>query len=65
MLRFIQSKGICVIPKTEQPTRLAENIDICFDLSEDDSKKIKTLNKGTRIVDPKTRPIYSYLPLFD
>lgn len=52
-LRWLCQKGISSIPKTSSIERLKENIDI-FDFSLDDSdiRKIDSLNKNMRFVNP-------------
>jgi D-xylose reductase len=46
-------RGTSVIPKSNQPSRLAENISLFdFSLSEDDMKQIASLNKNRRFNDP-------------
>lgn len=57
LLRFVVQIGVATIPKSVNPGRIRENIDI-FDFSLDDSdmKKLKSLDRGSagRILDFKT-----------
>ncbi|KAL3289110.1 hypothetical protein HHI36_003551 [Cryptolaemus montrouzieri] len=47
MLRFLIQRGFGVIPKSVNPSRIKENIDIFnFELDENDIAKLKQLNKG-------------------
>lgn len=54
---LIQQPGIAAIPRTMDPTELAENIDVFdFSLSEDEMERISALrDKNLRIVDPEVR----------
>lgn len=53
LLRWATQRGISVIPKSNQPDRLAESLDVCsFDLTEDELRKIGTLNQNLRFNDP-------------
>ena len=46
-LRFLVQRGISVIPKSKSESRLKENIDVFdFTLTDDDIKKIMTLDRG-------------------
>lgn len=54
LLRHTVQKGIAAIPKSTNPERLRQNIDIFdFKLGADDMKKLDELNKGpvARILD--------------
>lgn len=54
LLRFLLQLGVAVLPKSVKAHRMAENKDILgFALTEDDMKKIKTLDK---YVSYKTNP---------
>lgn len=54
LLRFLLQRGILILPKSVKAHRMAENKDILgFALTEDDMKKIKTLDK---YVSYKTNP---------
>lgn len=53
LLRWATQRGIAVIPKSNNPGRLAQNLDVlAFDLSEDEIKQISGLDKGLRFNDP-------------
>lgn len=48
-LRFIIQSGLVAIPKSTNPKRIKENIDIFdFVLDEDDMKTLETLDKGKK-----------------
>lgn len=60
LLRWSTQRGIAVIPKSNNPSRLAENLaNTEFDLTEDEIKEISSLNKNLRFNDPGF-----YLPNF-
>jgi len=53
LLRWATQRGIAIIPKTNNPDRLAANLQCdTFDLSESDIKKISALNISLRLNDP-------------
>lgn len=53
LLRWSTQNKIAVIPKSNNPKRLASNLDVCsFDIKEDDLKKIDGLDIRTRFNDP-------------
>ena len=53
LLRWATQRGVAVIPKSNNPGRLAQNLDVLsFDLSEDDIKEISALDKDLRFNDP-------------
>jgi len=52
LLRWATQQGIAVIPKSNDETRLKQNLECdSFDLSEEDMKKISALNIGLRVRD--------------
>lgn len=52
LLRFTIQRGLIAIPKSTNPKRIKENIDIFdFALDEEDVKALSELNKDTRIID--------------
>jgi D-xylose reductase len=63
LLRWATQRGIAVIPKSNDKTRLAQNLDVCsFDLAEDEIKKISALNQNIRFNNPV---LYGFdLPIF-
>ncbi|EAR92224.1 aldo/keto reductase family oxidoreductase (macronuclear) [Tetrahymena thermophila SB210] len=66
LLGFLLNQGLSVIPKTDKPSRLKENIDsINVKLSEEDFKELETLNKNQRTIDPSVMAMFSYVPFFD
>ncbi|EXJ83960.1 NAD(P)H-dependent D-xylose reductase xyl1 [Capronia epimyces CBS 606.96] len=53
LLRWATQRGIAVIPKSNKPARLAENLDCCsFDLTKDEIDAISGLNLRLRFNDP-------------
>ncbi|EEP81771.1 NAD(P)H-dependent D-xylose reductase [Uncinocarpus reesii 1704] len=53
LLRWATQRGIAVIPKSNNPMRLALNLDVNrFDLTEDEIKAISGLNRGLRFNNP-------------
>ncbi|KAI4281220.1 MAG: hypothetical protein L6R35_005699 [Caloplaca aegaea] len=53
LLRWATQRGVAVIPKSNDPGRLAQNLDVLgFDLEEEDIKAIGGLDKGLRFNDP-------------
>ncbi|KAF8512150.1 NADP-dependent oxidoreductase domain-containing protein [Hysterangium stoloniferum] len=54
LLRWATQRGIAVIPKTNNATRLVQNFAVNdFDLSEEEIKSISALNSGLRFNDPQ------------
>ena len=53
LLRWSTQRNIAVIPKSNDPKRLAQNLDVVgFDLGQDELEKINGLDKGLRFNDP-------------
>ena len=53
VLRFGYERGCSVIPKSINPERIGQNLDIFgFALSKEDMEKIKTLDRHMRFNDP-------------
>ncbi|KAF7188803.1 putative NAD(P)H-dependent D-xylose reductase xyl1 [Pseudocercospora fuligena] len=53
LLRWATQRGIAVIPKSNNQSRLAQNLDVCsFDLSDAEIKQISALDKGLRFNNP-------------
>lgn len=53
LLRWSTQRGVAVIPKSNNQSRLAQNLDVCsFDLSDQDLKDISALNTGLRFNNP-------------
>jgi D-xylose reductase len=53
LLRWATQRDVAVIPKSNNPDRLAQNLDVCsFDLSSDEIEKISSLDKGLRFNNP-------------
>jgi D-xylose reductase len=62
LLRWATQRGICVIPKSNDPARLSQNLDCCgFDLIEDEIQAISALDRGLRFNDPSD---YTSIKLF-
>lgn len=52
LLKHAVQKGICVIPKSTNPQRLRENINIFdFTLDEEDINEMNALDRGARLLD--------------
>ena len=52
LLRWSTQRGIAVIPKSNNPQRLAQNLDVTdWDLTEDEIKEISGLDQGLRFND--------------
>ncbi|OJI96527.1 hypothetical protein ASPVEDRAFT_119363 [Aspergillus versicolor CBS 583.65] len=53
LLRWSTQRGVAVIPKSNNPTRLAQNLDVVgFDLEAAELEAISSLDKGLRFNDP-------------
>lgn len=53
LLRWATQRGIAVIPKSNNPGRLAQNLDVLsFDLTEGEIESISGLDRGLRFNDP-------------
>jgi D-xylose reductase len=53
LLRWATQRGIAVIPKSNNPERLAQNLDCCaFDLSDDEMKYLEGLDRKLKFNDP-------------
>jgi len=53
LLRWSTQRNIAVVPKSNDPKRLVENLHCCdFELSEAEMKEISSLNMGIRFNDP-------------
>jgi hypothetical protein len=53
LLRWSTQRGVAVIPKSNNQSRLAQNLDVCsFDLKQDEIEKISSLDKGLRFNNP-------------
>lgn len=52
LLRWILERGVAPIPKSTNPTRLQENLNLYdFSLTEEDLETLKGLDKGFRVCD--------------
>lgn len=50
LLKWILERGVSAIPKSTNPQRLKQNLDLFdFNLTNDDMKILKDLDKGIRI----------------
>ncbi|KAK9474997.1 NADP-dependent oxidoreductase domain-containing protein [Dipodascopsis tothii] len=62
LLRWATQRGLAVIPKSNNPGRLAENLNHTdFDLTEDELKSISALNVGLRFNNPADWPGEIYI----
>jgi len=53
LLRWATQRGLAVIPKSNDPTRLAQNLQSAdFDLSDEEIRSISALDQGIRFNDP-------------
>lgn len=53
LLRWATQRGVAVIPKSNNQSRLAQNLDVCsFDLASDEIESISGLNRGLRFNNP-------------
>lgn len=53
LLRWATQRNVAVIPKSNNQSRLAQNLDVCsFDLSQDEIKSISGLERGMRFNNP-------------
>lgn len=53
LLRWATQRNVAVIPKSNNPDRLAANLDVCsFDLSQDEIKSISALDRNLRFNNP-------------
>ncbi|WPH02855.1 Aldo/keto reductase [Acrodontium crateriforme] len=53
LLRWATQRGIAVIPKSNNQSRLAQNLDVCsFDLTEEEIKTINAMDRGLRFNNP-------------
>lgn len=53
LLRWSTQRGIAVIPKSNNPGRLAQNLDVTqWDLSESELNEISSMNRGLRFNNP-------------
>ena len=53
LLRWATQRGIAVLPKSNDPKRLAQNLDVySFDLSKEEIEEISGLDRGLRFNDP-------------
>ncbi|KAI9748315.1 MAG: NAD(P)H-dependent D-xylose reductase (XR) [Chaenotheca gracillima] len=64
LLRWATQRGICVIPKSNNPDRLKQNLDVTsFDLKSSEIAEISALNRNLRFNDPwdylGTLPIFA------
>ena len=53
LLRWSTQRGVAVIPKSNNQSRLAQNLDVCsFDLKQEEIDQISGLDKGLRFNNP-------------
>lgn len=69
VLRWAVQRGTAVIPKTTDPARLAENLNVFdFNISDEDMKAISSLNKDRRFNDPGffcEEAFNTFYPIYD
>ena len=64
LLRWATQRGIAVIPKSNNQSRLAQNLDVCsFDLSKEEVEKISALDKDLRFNSPTNVSAHTSLAL--
>ncbi|XP_041366680.1 1,5-anhydro-D-fructose reductase-like [Gigantopelta aegis] len=62
-LRFLLQQGVGVLPKSTNPTRIAENINIFnFELSKDEMQLLFSLNKNQRLNSEEISRDHKYYP---
>jgi D-xylose reductase len=65
LLRWATQRNIAVIPKTINPERLTQNLDVTeWDLTNDEVKEISGLDKGLRFNDPLHVSNFSFFSYF-
>eukprot|EP00128_Syssomonas_multiformis_P016374 Colp12_sorted_trinity150504_noHs@25283 len=69
ILRWAFQRGTAVVPKTNKPTRLAENMNIFdFELTEQQMSAVAGLNSGTRFNDPGVfceKAFNTFFPIYE
>ncbi|KAL5113051.1 15-anhydro-D-fructose reductase [Taenia crassiceps] len=64
LVRFALQRNLVVIPKSNDPMRIKENIEVFdFELSADEMKRLYALNKDQRMIDPvrmRNHPEYPF-----
>lgn len=65
ILNWHLSRGYVVIPKTSTPERLKENLECDnFEMSVEDLKRISSLNRDCRTIDPRKLDNFGNIPVF-
>ena len=63
LIRYQIDRNVVVIPKSSSNKRIEENFNVFdFKLTSDEIKKIDSLNKNERVVDPKPAKTHKYYP---
>ncbi|XP_048457809.1 aldo-keto reductase family 1 member A1-B isoform X2 [Rhincodon typus] len=63
LLRWQVQRGVVAIPKSVNPARIAQNLQVFdFTLTEDDMKRIGTLNRNWRYIVPKIKVDNEFVP---
>ncbi|XP_048395965.2 aldo-keto reductase family 1 member A1-B isoform X1 [Stegostoma tigrinum] len=63
LLRWQVQRGVVAIPKSVNPARIAQNLQVFdFTLTEDDMKRIGSLNKNWRYIVPKIKVDNEFVP---
>jgi len=66
LLRWATQHKVAVIPKSNNPDRLAQNLDVCsFDLPKEDLEAIDALDKHLRFNDPLAVSIHPSIFVLD
>ena len=65
LLRWALQRNTALIVKTNKPERLAENLDLDFELTNEEIAKISALNKNMRFNDTAKWDGDKYAPIFD
>lgn len=66
LIRYQVERGVIVIPKSVNSTRIKENFHVFdFELSSDDLKQLNSLNSNTRIINVTYAKTHKYYPFYE